>query len=72
MNLTEEEKELDIKDLKKTIKLQNKQLQILDKGMFDLTNAFNQYMQYTNKSIKLHEAALGVLSTKYKQMTEGR
>lgn len=62
----------DIKELRKAIRLHDRQFKQLKDVLNESTVLINQFMIATNGTLKLHEKAIGILSAKQKRMLEGR
>lgn len=67
-----EEDRQDLRELEKLFRLHEKQMGVLMHHVEDLANSCNEYIQITNRTLKLHEKAIGILSARQKAMNEGR
>lgn len=62
----------DIKELKKAIRLHERQFKQIKDLINQSVGLTNQFMVVTNRTLQLHEQAIGILSARQKSMMEGR
>ena len=63
----DENQQEDLKALEKNLRLHELQFAQLKQMYTDLGSNINQFMKFTNQTLKLHEEAIGILAARLKK-----
>lgn len=62
----------DIKEIRKLLRLHDRQFKEIKDRFNEAMIQINNFMEVTNRTQKLHEQAIGILSARQKKMSEGK